>query len=434
MEYSENIKQYPVSNQYTQVNLVSLFRKMISYKTLILASAFIGIVISLIWGLILYKPSYDMSVSYSYKISTNSTFSSMYGVQYFSPDDFVAMVNHPDTAKEYLNESDNGGLKITDEQFLKPIDTKYEQGIISIKVKEIKDKKVILYKNYLEYCIDSFNRKNRDKVATQLNSAKSRIADELKVVESKFFEAETVNSSNYSYSITLNDRIKSIDTQLTEIEEGAIRTFSDYEITKVSSRVKDMVIIVLLAFFIGFFTDFIICFFDNHIYFSDDITDIPNLGKKLLSCIPLYRGNKISDKEFVNIVSKLPNEVSSISVSEISEHAGAKDIAYGLQHVSPSIKVEYVGCLLSDADIFSFFSKYNINLIILRNGINTVNQVKNIIHDCRLKGVESFYFVLYGLELSDKMVTQFENETQYIKYSILSYRTFEQHYRKYYDI
>ena len=349
------------------------------------------------------------------------------------PDRLGAKMNHSDTAEEYLKGLELDNLILTEEQFLKPFNATYNQGILSVNVKDIGEEKVALYKDYIAYCIDSFNEANRDSVLTQLKLAKSTISDELDSVRNNIFDTDTLNSSNYSYSITLNDRIKSIETQITEIEEGAIRNFSDYELIKVSSRAKNMVLIVFITVFFGAFVSFIICFFDKHIYFSEDINDDPNLRNKLLSCLPLYIGDEISTKEPVNILSKLPEEVTSISVSEISNHAGAKIIASGLQKVAQAIKIEYSGSLVADADILSCFSKYSINLIVLRGGIDTINQVKNIVHDCSLKGVDNYYFVLYGLEPSDKMITRFEDDSHYVKYPILSYRTLGQHYRKYYN-
>ena len=432
MEVSETKNQYSGANQITTVNLLTLLRKMLSYKALLLVSALIGIIVSLVWGLVIYQPSYNMSASYTYKVSSDSTFTSLYGVQYITPNNLVAMMNHNDSGVEFLKGADLGDLKNTEELFLKPFNAKFDQEIVSITVKDITENEAKLYKDYVAYCIDSFNKANRDELLLQLQTVKSVISDELDSVRKNVFETDTLNASNYSYGITLNDRIKSIDTQIAEIEEGAIRIYSDYELIKVSSRAKNMIFIVIVALIFGVFADFLICFFDTHIYFSEDITDIPSLVNKLLSCIPLYKGNDISDKEFINIISKLPDGVSSVSVSEISDHSGAKLISSGLQKVATGIKTEYVGNLVIDADILSNFTKYNINLIVLRGGIDTINQVKNIVHDCSLKGVDNYYFVLYGLEPSDKMITKFEDDAHYVKYPILSYKTLGQHYRKFF--
>lgn len=416
-----------------EIDLLLLIRKMLSYKALIGICLIVGIISSLVWGLLLYKPSYDMSVSYTCKVSTNTSLSNMYGIRYLTPDDLVAMMNHTDTVAAFLNEAGYADLKINEEQFLNSFNVKYDKGIISVIVEGVIEKSAIIYRDYVEYCIKSFNQTSREEIIPQLKSAKSLIADELSEVKKEVFETETANSSNYSYSITLSDIIKTIDIQVAEIEEGAIRIFSNYEMTKESSRSKTMIIITLAVLFLGAFAVFLICFFDNHIYFSEDITDIPPIGNRLMACIPLYKGNIISDKEYLNIMSKLPDGVSTVSVSEISDHTGAKKIANGLQRIAPAIKTEYTGSLVSDADILSDFSKYSINLIVLRCGIDTVNQVRNIIRDCRIKGVDNYLFVIYGLDPSDKMITRFEDDARYVKYSILSYRTLRQHYRRYYN-
>ena len=434
MEVSGTKNQYSGANQITPVNLLSLLKKMLSYKALLLVSAFLGIMVSLVWGLVIYKPSYNMSASYTYKVSSDSTFTNLYGVQYITPDNLVAMMKHTNTCEEYLKGANLEESNISKDLFLNPFNAKYNQGIVSITVTDITENEARMYKDYVDYCIDYFNKTSTDELLSQLRTAKSVIEEELSEVRKNVFETDAGNASNYSYIITLNDRIKSIDTQIGEIENGAIRIISDFDMIKVSSRTKNMILIVFVALVLGLFADFLFCFFDTHIYFSEDITDIPALGKRLLSCIPLYRGDNISNKEFINIVSKLPDAISSISVSEISDHAGAKVISGGLQKVSQDIKTEYAGGHVADADILSHFSKYSINLIVLRAGIDTINQVKNIVHDCRIKGVDNYFFILYGLQPSDKMITRFEDDSQYIKYPILSYRTLGQHFRKYYQL
>ena len=95
-----------------ELDLLLLIRKMLSYKALIGICLIVGIVSSLVWGLLLYKPSYDMSVSYTCKVSTNTSLSNMYGIRYLTPDDLVAMMNHTDTVAAFLNEAGYADLNI----------------------------------------------------------------------------------------------------------------------------------------------------------------------------------------------------------------------------------------------------------------------------------------------------------------------------------
>lgn len=428
------VEEIETRYQSNQIDIILLLKKMLSYKTLMVIFLLIGISASLVWGLVLYEPSYDMSASFSYVISTSSTLSSMYGVNYLTPENLVVMMNHRDTVTEYLQTNIIDESKITAERFLKPFNVQYDKGIISVNVRRINEQSVALYKDYVTYCINNFNKENQDKVIAQLESAKNSISEELRTVEEKVFSTDMVNASNYSYSITLKDRIKSIDIQIDEIKEGTVRGFCDYEAIKVSSRAKNMIIIVIVVLLVGAWGVFLICYIDTRIYYSEDITDIPLLEKKLLSCIPLYKDDRISEKEGIYIKSKLPDDVTSISVSEISDYSGAIEISNVLNKLSHEIRVEYSGCLYSDADIISDFSEYSINLIILRAGIDTVNQVRNIVRDCKIKCVDNYYLVLYGLEPSDKRVTLFEDKSHYIKYPILSPITLRQHYRKYYEL
>lgn len=432
MEGSGTKNQYSGS-QITPINLVILLKKMLSYKALLLISLLLGVGFSLIWGFFIYQPSYDISVSYSYVLSTDLTISNTYGIKYLDLDNFITKINHTNTVSEFLDET---GLKesgISVDSFLKPIKVKRDNNKLLIQISKIKEKNFADYKSYVSYCIDAFNDEVRNNTVTQLQYAKSIILEELQELQDKKFDNDNLNSSTFSHMITLNDRIKMIDVEIAAGEIGAIRLYSDYEEVKVSSRTKNMILIVFTCLFIGVISDFFICYFDPRVYFSEDITDIPQLSNFLISCIPLYGDSGISRKEYLNIASKLPNDISAVSISEISAHAGGREFADGLKNVS-SMEVRYVGSLIADASTISNFDKYNVNLIVVRAGINTINQVKNIVRDCRIKNIDNFYFILYGLELSDKAVMQFEDSSVYIKYSFLSFRTWRQHYSKYYKL
>lgn len=432
MEGSGINNQYWVANQVSPINLFSLLKKMLSYKLLMFVSLFLGLIISLVWGVFIYQPTYDLSVSYSLSVTANSALSDNYGVKYLSLDNLVSMIRHSNMLSRFMAEEGINGSEIDVDIFLKPLSLKTDNNILMVSVGQIKEKDAPYYKAYISYCIDSFNEENRKSIEQQLQAAKSYILEELQVLQNNAFDNENMNSTNYSYIITLNDRIKAIDVQIADIENGVARLFSDYEETKVSSRIKPMIIIVLGVLFFGAFAVFIICINDPRIYFSDDINDIPLLRGKLLACIPLYKHDGISEKEFLSIASKLPDNVSSVSISEISAHVIGIAFIEGFKSIS-NCNTNYVGSLIDDANVVSDFTKYDVNLIVVRAGIDTINQVRNIVRDCRIKGVDNYYFILYGLELSDKDITQFEDSARYIKYPFLSLRTWKQHYSKYYN-
>ena len=306
-----------------EIDLILLARKMLSYKTLMVAFLVIGMVASVIWGVFFYKASVDLSVSYVPKVFSDSTLSSKYGVKYVTPEELVSSIIHTNTAEAFLSEK---GIEeeISPKGFLKPITVKYDKGIISITLEKVGEDKVDLYKEYISYCMEAYNEEFRTNTASLLEKAREAITEELSTVENTKYADENVNESNYSYGITLKDRIKVIDNQLSDIKEGAIRVYSDYEEEKSSGRLKGAAIIILVALVIGAGIDVLLSLTDPHIYFSDDMTNIPSLGKKILSSIPLYGKEGISDKEYLSILSKLPDDISSISVSRSLLSAGLK--------------------------------------------------------------------------------------------------------------
>ena len=415
-----------------EIDLILLARKMLSYKTLMVAFLVLGIVASIIWGVFFYKASVDLSVSYVPKVFSDSTLSSKYGVKYVTPDELVSSIIHTNTAEAFLSEK---GIEeeISPKGFLKPITVKYDKGIISITLEKVGEDKVDLYKEYISYCMEAYNEEFRTNTSSLLEKARETITEELSTVENAKYADENLNASNYSYGITLKDRIKVIDNQLSDIKEGAIRVYSDYEEEKSSGRLKGTAIIILVALVIGAGIDVLLSLTDPHIYFSDDMTNIPSLGKKILSSIPLYGKEGISDKEYLSILSKLPDDISSISVSEISPFSGAEEISKGLERISSKVNVKCSGSLIKDGDILKEAKDFDVNLVVLRAGIDTINQVRNIVRDYTIKGLDNYYFILYGLEPTDKAVTLFEDKSRYIKYPFYSFRTLRQHYTKYYE-
>lgn len=421
-----------------EIDLILLARKMLSYKTLMVAFLVLGIVSSVIWGAFFYKASVDLSVSYIPKVFTDTTtsnsdspspsLSDMYGIKYLNPEELVSSLVHTKTAEAFLTEKGIDKDEISPKGFLNPITVKYDKGIISITLEKVGEDKVDLYKEYISYCMEAYNEEFRTNTASLLEKARENITEELSTVEN----AKYTDASNYSYGITLKDRLKVIDNQLSDIKEGAIRVYSDYEEEKSSGRLKGTAIIVLVALVIGAGIDFFLVFADSHIYFSDDMTNVPSLGKKILSSIPLYGKEGISDKEYLSILSKLPDDISSISVSEISPFSGAEEISKGLERISSKVNVKYSGSLIKDGDILKEAKDFDVNLVVLRAGIDTINQVRNIVRDYTIKGLDNYYFILYGLEPTDKAVTLFEDKSRYIKYPFYSFRTLRQHYAKYY--
>lgn len=425
-----------------EIDLILLARKMLSYKTLMVAFLVIGIVVSVIWGVFFHKASVDLSVSYIPKVFTDTatsnsdlpspSLSDMYGIKYLNPEELVSSLVHTKTAEAFLTEKGIDKDEISPKGFLNPITVKYDKGIISITLEKVGEDKVDLYKEYISYCMEAYNEEFRTNTASLLEKAREDITEELSTVENAKYADVNSNVSNYSYGITLKDRIKVIDNQLSDIKDGAVRVYSDYEEEKSSGRLKGTAIIILVALVIGAGIDVLLSLTDPHIYFSEEMTNIPSLGKKILSSIPLYGKDGISDKEYLYILSKLPDDISSISVSEISPFSGAEEISKGLERISSKVNVKYSGSLIKDGDILKEAKDFDVNLVVLRAGIDTINQVWNIVRDYTIKGLENYYFILYGLEPTDKAVTLFEDKSRYIKYPFYSFRTLRQHYMKYY--
>ena len=203
--------------------------------------------------------------------------------------------------------------------------------------------------------------------------------------------------------------------------------------TKVSTRGKMMVIIVLVGIVIGAAIDFFMSFFDNHIYFSTDLKDVPYLDTHLLSCIPLYKNNEISEKEFEYILNKIKGKnrilVSSISAEDNSSIAD--NLKKAAEKNNIAIETSFRPSFGKDPKLLSSLESTDIALIILKAGENTVEEAKNFARDCKLIDADNYFFIINGINVTDPMVTKFEDDSRYVHYNIFKFRTYREHYKKY---
>lgn len=413
--------------QVREVNIHSILRRLVSNKFTIVLFLLVGITIGFIC-FFLYQPSYDISVAYSFNISPNDSLSTMYYVNYTVPEQLVSLMMHENTVSSFIQNSDldESGLKV--QSFLKPFSISYDNKVLTINILGVKNSIIDIYKSYIYQCIDSYNQECRTVLGPQLSEANTELIKEIEEENSKQAELENNSNFDYSYIAKLTEMKKNVEIQRRELEEGAFRLYTDYNQIMASSRGRSIVLIVLVFLFIGAVVDFFISIFDKRIYYSDDICSEPGLSKRLFSCIPLHIKSVISQKDLINLMSKVPEDINSISLTEISKNAGASEIVRGLNESFQQCDVKYSGCLKEDADILTSFPKFDLNLIVVRAGIDTINQLNNINHDCEIKEVNNYYFILVGLESSDKMVTLFEDQSNYFKYPICSIKTLKRYY------
>lgn len=416
--------------QIEEVNFISLVKKFFSQKLLILSFLIFGLIGGFIWAYLIYQPSYDLSVSYSCEISENSTLSDLYGVDYSFLEYMIDRFTNIENVRRYISENNPAENQIVPDSFVKKINSEKRNGLITLIINDVNAEKANTYKEYINYTINQLNQEIKSLIIPQLEFARTSIINELKSLQNTVFQSELVDSSHYLYMITLADRQKNVDIQIKTIDNGVVQCVSDFNLQKISSRAKGMIMIVLISCVIGFICVLCISLSDKHIYFSSDITDIPILSKRLLACIPLTAEIAYSQKDYVNIMSKLPNDLKKISISEVAENSGAMMFAEWMQKSPSIVDSAVLGRFSNDADIISAFDKYDVNIVFLRAGIDQLIQVKNIVRDCYIKGIDNYFFVLNGVDPTDKMVTLFVNKSNYIKYSYLSFYSLRQHFLK----
>jgi len=290
-----------------------------------------------------------------------------------------------------------------------------------------------LHKAYIEYAVNLINNQLREELIPALTSTKALIEEDINELTGLSFKSEETSNTNYQKIISLKESVKAIDIQVAQLVSDSIWLSSEYMQTKVSTRGKMMVIIVLVGIVIGAAIDFFMSFFDNHIYFSTDLKDVPYLDTHLLSCIPLYKNNEISEKEFEYILNKIKGK-NRILVSSISAEDNSS-IADNLKKVAEknniAIETSFRPSFGKDPKLLSSLESTDIALIILKAGENTVEEAKNFARDCKLIDADNYFFIINGINVTDPMVTKFEDDSRYVHYNIFKFRTYREHYKKY---
>ena len=432
---NNNYNSYTYSDEEEEIRLGSLIKKMLSHTKLMIVTVLIAVVLSFIYAYVIYEPAYNVSATYTYEIKENTTFSNLYGVKYKTLKQVEKTISHYDTIDAFIKEKGLDPKKYNTEKFLSStsISTSNNDNSINVSFSKMSEESIEIQKEYIEYAVSSINNEMRSTLLPELNSTKSIIEEDINELSNLSFKTEETSNTNYQKINSLKDNIKAIDIQVAQINSDAIKLSSEYMQTKVSSRGKTMIIIVLVSIVIGAAIDFFMSFFDNHIYFSTDITDIPYLDDHLISCIPLYKNNEVSGKEFEYILNKLKgkNHIAVTSISCENNSSFADNLKKAAERNNITIELSSLPSLEKDPNILSSFDNSDIALVILKAGENTVEEAKNFARDCSLIGAENYFFVVNGINVSDPMVTRFERDSKYIHYNIFKFRTYREHYKKY---
>ena len=424
---------FAYSEEDEEIRLSSLIKKMISHTKLMVGVVALFVIISFVYAFVLYEPAYDVSASYIYELKENSTFSNLYGVKYKTISQLVQKMKHYDTIDGFIETQGLDPDKYRSDKFLENVSISANGTTINVYISKQSQENVDIYKAYFDYAINLLNNDLRSETLPLLKNAESVIEGDIKELSSLSFNTEETRNTNYQKMISLKEYIKAIDIQLEQLNSDAIKLSSEYMQTKVSSRGKPMIIIVLVGIIIGAAIDFFVSFFDNHIYFSTDIKDVPYLDNHLLSCIPLYKNNQVSEKEFDYILSKLKgkNHILVSSISSEDNSSFAESIEKAAKRNGIELDASSLPSLGKDPNILSSIESTDAAIIILKAGENTVDEAKNFARDCSLIGRDNYFFIINGLNVSDPMVTKFESDSRYIHFNIFKFRTYREHYKKY---
>ena len=342
-------------------------------------------------------------------------------------------MQHYDTINGFIEEKGLDPKKYVADKFLENTSISVNGNTISVYLSKMSEEGIELHKAYIEYAVNLINNQLREELIPTLTSTKALIEEDINELTGLSFKSEETSNTNYQKIISLKESVKAIDIQVAQLVSDSIWLSSEYMQTKVSTRGKMMVIIVLVGIVIGAAIDFFMSFFDNHIYFSTDLKDVPYLDTHLLSCIPLYKNNEISEKEFEYILNKIKGK-NRILVSSISAEDNSS-IADNLKKVAEknniAIETSFRPSFGKDPKLLSSLESTDIALIILKAGENTVEEAKNFARDCKLIDADNYFFIINGINVTDPMVTKFEADSRYVHYNIFKFRTYREHYKKY---
>ena len=153
-------------------------------------------------------------------------------------------------------------------------------------------------------------------------------------------------------------------------------------------------------------------FNDRHIYSSERLREIT--GPSLISSIPLYKkAVSIDPREYEYISEKLSlKKGDKLSVLSLSPKAGCKTIADGLSKESEA-ETENLQVFKDNPKMLTTLKESSAALVVLRAGIDSVDNVEKIIGDFKTMGIENYFFVLNGVDKSDRNTIRYRSRSSY---------------------
>lgn len=427
-----------MENNYTEncyydedeINPITLILKMLSHTKLIVITVILAIIAALVYGFVIYEPKYDLNAKYEYKLTPYEEITKLYGIDYISAESILRKMIHTDTIKQFINDKGLDSNKYNPGTFLNGNEITLNNNIISVSFSKKSAESVAIYKDYINYCVELLNKEIKNNLTLEINNANSAIESEIENLKQIVFIDENTNTVNYNMINTLKEYAKQLNSQKSIVDKGVIETVTELKETKSASRGKTMLIICFVVLVIGAVADFFICFLDTHIYFSDDLDNDINVKRRVLSFIPLYKNNELSNKEFEYILNKLDDK-KEIALTAITSKKSVDIISKGLKANSNGKNIITLPTFTEDPNVLKTIKDNITTLVILNAGENTVTEAKNFVNDCNIINSDNYYFIINGINVSDNAVTKFEDDSKYIKYNFFKFRSYKEHYKKY---
>lgn len=427
-----------MENNYTEnyyydeeeINPITLILKMLSHTKLIVITVILAIIAALVYGFVIYEPKYDLNAKYEYKLTPDEEITKLYGIDYISAESILRKMIHTDTIKQFINDKGLDSNKYNPGTFLNGNEITLNNNIISVSFSKKSAESVAIYKDYINYCVELLNKEIKNNLTLEINNANSAIESEIENLKQIVFIDENTNTVNYNMINTLKEYAKQLNSQKSIVDKGVIETVTELKETKSASRGKTMLIICFVVLVIGAVADFFICFLDTHIYFSDDLDNDINVKRRVLSFIPLYKNNELSNKEFEYILNKLDDK-KEIALTAITSKKSVDIISKGLKANSNGKNIITLPTFTEDPNVLKTIKDNITTLVILNAGENTVTEAKNFVNDCKIINSDNYYFIINGINVSDNAVTKFEDDSKYIKYNFFKFRSYKEHYKKY---
>ena len=283
-------------------------------------------------------------------------------------------------------------------------------GYIEFRIK--KTSEADYWFNVIEEIVSLVNYDVDAKYTEEANKKLERISNDIKEIEKNLITEENINLYN-----NLILQKSKLENQIEDFESCMKFITSPQKVEQVSrGLISTSIIGAFLGCVIGGICTLIAGFTDDKIRMSYDLNHISKNGKLILS-IPECKNSDSFDSRYSKyIASFIDDSDKNILISSISSNVGVSTITNDLKNIYENKEKEVVKAdsFKNDPSVLNMAKAADKVIIILRNNIDSITELKNMDKSLTEIGCKNINYVLNFVSRSDSEAIKYLSDKDYV--------------------